>query len=138
MNSQRKILFISLIAVITIITIITIILYINFIDNKKRIKGHWSYYSNQNYENNELTYELNDIVNEYIVISYDKIDKCIYNSETESNCISGTYTLKNNYIDIDLIGGLSGKYTYEIKNNELILTKAFDNYKYVYVFNKNN
>ena len=73
MNSQRKILFISLIAVITIITIITIILYINFIDNKKRIKGHWSYYSNQNYENNELTYELNDIVNEYIVISYDKI-----------------------------------------------------------------
>ena len=117
MNSQRKILFISLIAVITIITIITIILYINFIDNKKRIKGHWSYYSNQNYENNELTYELN---------------------ETESNCISGTYTLENNYIDIDLIGGLSGKYTYEIKNNELILTKAFDNYKYVYVFNKNN
>ena len=44
----------------------------------------------------------------------------------------------NNYIDINLIGGLSGKYTYEIKNNELILTKAFDNYKYVYVFNKNN
>ena len=86
----------------------------------------------------KLTYELNDIVNEYIVISYDKIDKCIYNSETESNCISGTYTLENNYIDINLIGGLSGKYTYEIKNNELILTKAFDNYKYVYVFNKNN
>ena len=77
-------------------------------------------------------------------IYYDNMDDLLsfykelskYNYPLEYSIMNND--IENNYIDIDLIGGLSGKYTYEIKNNELILTKAFDNYKYVYVFNKNN